>query len=160
MDIVVADPLARCPQQQRLQPATVDRVLRPFVPSYEASFLAPDQLAEFVEVAQFLCGDAGPREVVAEPKLGELSNGRRLQIDADAQRDKLTYRLVDADPDAGLVQAQRHRQPRDAASDNDHVHREPRFLLRFIRGANGPRASGPYVRHRAPPGGARHLRLR
>ena len=58
-------------------------------------------------------------ECVAEPKLGEFPHCRRLQIDADAKRREFAHRLIDPDPNASLMQAERKAQPADATTDNN-----------------------------------------
>src|SRR5262245_26717401 len=107
----------------------MNRVLRPFVPSRKPAFFAPDQLTELIEQAPLLNGCASSSELVGESELGEFAHRDGLQIDADPQRDKVAHGLVYAHRNAGLMQAQGHREPRDAASDDDHLHRCARSLL-------------------------------
>src|SRR5438874_990484 len=47
--ITTPDAFAHRPQQQRLQPATMNGVLRPSVPGGEPALFAPDRLTELVE---------------------------------------------------------------------------------------------------------------
>src|SRR6202011_4605157 len=88
----------------------------------KAPRFAPNQLTELVEVAQFLGGDSGLRKCIAQPKLGKLANGCRLQIDAPPAGNQIADRFIDADPDAGLMQAERHTETGNSATDDDYLH--------------------------------------
>ena len=94
-----------------LQLSAMDRILRPLVAGGDGPRLAPDQLAEFVEVAQALVAMPVRASSSAKPKLGQLAHGGRLQIDADAERRELAHGFIDADRDAGLMQAERQAEP-------------------------------------------------
>ena len=59
----------------------------------------------------------------ARPSSRELAHGVRQEIDADAERMDLGRGLEHAARDAGLVAAQRQRQPADAAADDQDVGR-------------------------------------
>jgi hypothetical protein len=63
------------------------------------------QLAEFVEQAKSLHGDAGLRQFIAQTKLDKLPDRGRLQIDADAKWCGIGHRLINANLDPGLMQA-------------------------------------------------------
>ena len=67
-------------------------------------------------------GDTGLREGIAEPELDEFADGGGLKVDADPERREFAHRLIEADLDAGLMQAERKAQPADAASDDDDFH--------------------------------------
>ncbi len=114
-----------------MQLPTVNRILRPSVSRRKSPGLAPNELAEFVEIAQPPGGNANLGELVAEPQLGQLAHRCGLHIDADAQWAQLRDRLIDAHPDARLVQAQRQTEPANPAPDNNDLH--PQIHLPAVR---------------------------
>ena len=59
----------------------------------------------------------GQRGLQAE--LGQLAHRVRQQVDADAEPPELRRALEHAARHADLVQAERERQPADAAADDD-----------------------------------------
>src|SRR5262249_194093 len=101
-NVVFANAPARCLQQQRLQPAAMDGILRPVVARGNATLLAVDELAELVEVTQDAGRNSGAGKLVAETELRELAHRRRLQIDADAERRRVAHGLINADRDSCL----------------------------------------------------------
>jgi hypothetical protein len=71
---------------------------------------------------QLLDADAVPLEFVAKPQLGELTNGIRLQVDAQSKCRDLGRRFEHVRVDAGCMQAQGGCHASDPAPDDDHVH--------------------------------------
>ena len=61
------------------------------------------------------------RERVAKAQPRELSRSVREDVDADAERAELRRLLEDAARDAFVVQAQREREPGNAAADDEDV---------------------------------------
>src|SRR6202044_2140299 len=116
------DAVAQGLQQQHLQLSAMDRVLWPTISGQQPSWLAANQLPEFVEKAQFPRCQADLSQCVREPKLGKFAHRRRLQIDAHAKRSGVAHRLVHTDRDAGLMQAERQAEPTNAAAGNDDLH--------------------------------------
>src|ERR1700694_3990386 len=100
----------------------MDRILRPSISGRQSSWLAANQLAEFVEELQLLGCYAGLRKHIAESKLGKFAHRRRLQIDAHSQGGGVAHCLKHADRDAGLMQAERQAQPANATTDNNDFH--------------------------------------
>src|SRR5205085_1399086 len=96
--------------------------LRHVVAGVEPARLAPDLLAEAVGVEQFIGADADRIETVEEAELGELLDGVRQGVDADAELAHRVRLLVDLAVDAARMQHQRGGQPADAAADNDGFH--------------------------------------
>ena len=104
-----------------VQVGAMDRKLRPVVAGEAAARLLVDELAVAAvegELAR-LDGVRGQRLLQAE--LAQLAHGMRQQVDADAQRQHVGRGLEHARRDAGLVQAERQRQPADAAAHDQNV---------------------------------------
>src|ERR1700731_2278599 len=97
------DAFAQGLQQQHLQFAAMDRVLWPSIPGRQPSWLAANQLPEFVEKAQLPRCQADLSQRVRKAKLGKLTHRRRLQIDARPKWSGVAHRLVHTDRDAGLM---------------------------------------------------------
>ena len=121
--IVGADPLLHRGQQDHLQIATVDRVLRPGISGGEPAWLGPDQLAELVVIAEFRGLDRRRSQCVAEAELDQFAHRIRLQIDADAERLDVDGQFVDLRIDAGRMKAERGRKSANAGPDHHHLHR-------------------------------------
>src|ERR1700677_2770101 len=125
----------------------MDRVLWPSISGQQPSWLAANQLPEFVEKAQFPRCHADRSQCVPEPKLGKFAHRRRLQINACPKWSGVAHRLVDADRNAGLMQAEREAQPTDAASGNDDFHvlhfAATRGSLTLLKVANSMLRSSP-----------------
>jgi hypothetical protein len=119
----IADPRARRLDHHHLQPAAMDRVLRPRETGGAAALLAPHRLAKFVEEGQRLGRDADLGKTRAEAKLGQLAHGIGLDIDADTERRHLARGLIDVRLNADLMQAHRQGETADPAADDDHLHR-------------------------------------
>src|SRR5262249_37457215 len=136
--ILSADPLASRVQQQKLQLSAMDRILRPFVSGAESPLFGADQLAKLIEIAQLVRGDTQSIECIAEAQFGELANSGRLQVDANAERNELVYGFVDPDGNSGLMEAERHAQPRNTASNDDHLHTGGPDCCYFVAGRMSP----------------------
>jgi len=96
--------------------------LRPAIAGRQAARLAPDHLAEAVGIDEFLRGDAGLRELVAEAELGQFPHRVGLQVDADTTRAHIRRGLEHRAVDAGRMQRERRGQPADAAADDERLH--------------------------------------
>ena len=117
---IVAEPLADGVGERELQLTAMDRDLRPLVARLAAARLAPDRLAEAVEVRERRRRDALALDAVREAELGELAHRVRQQVDADAEGAQLADAVVD--PDVALadrVKAQRCGETADAGADDD-----------------------------------------
>ena len=68
-DISVTDPLARRPNQHKLQRSTMDRNLRPAITRCQSPRLTMDQLPDLVAEVQALRSDPGLCKRIAESKL-------------------------------------------------------------------------------------------
>src|SRR5262249_59909424 len=99
-DVVAAKPVGGSVQQDLLQRAAVNGKLRPFVTGLEAPRLAPDRLAVFGKIGQFLGADAGSAELIEQAKLDQLAYRMRQHVDADAERLELRHAFKDADANA------------------------------------------------------------
>ena len=69
-------------QQHHLEVPPVDGVLRPAVTGALAPRLAPDQAPEAVVVGEGRGGDAGSRQPVGQPQLGQLPHRVGQEVDA------------------------------------------------------------------------------
>ena len=76
------DPLLHGGEQDRVQVATVDGVLRPGISGTESARLGPDQLAVPVVIAKLRGLDRRRRQRLAQAELAQLAHRIRLQIDA------------------------------------------------------------------------------
>src|SRR5262249_17235963 len=108
--------------------AAMDRELRPFVAGFQSARFAPDRLAALGEVSEFPRTDAGGIEAVVQAKLDQLAHGMRQHIDADAERLQLAHALEHARGNANLGQAERQRQPANAAAWDENGHDAPSLL--------------------------------
>ncbi len=118
---VAAEALPHRVEHHPVQVGAMDRKLRPVVAGEAAARLLVDELAVTAvegELARLdgLCG-----ERVLQAEFGELAHGMRQQVDADAERQHVGRGLEHARRDAGLVQAERQRQPADAATDDQDI---------------------------------------
>ena len=82
---LLAETLAHRGEQDHLQFAAMDRVLRIGVAGFHPARLGPYRGAALVDVAQLMGGDGGGRQRRAEAQFGEGLDRRRLDIDADAR---------------------------------------------------------------------------
>ena len=82
---VSAEPLDDRVADHALQPAAVDRELRHLVAGVEAARLAPDLLAEAVEIEQLVGADGGGVEPLEQAEAAELGDRVRQHVDADAE---------------------------------------------------------------------------
>ena len=123
---VGAEPLLHRGQQHALQVAAMDRKLRCFVAGPAPGRLGVDELAEAVEEGGLAGRHGEALERLEDAQRAQLGARMRQDIDADAERQDLGGRLVDAAGDAGAVQEQGQRQAADAGADDDDpaaVHR-------------------------------------
>ena len=105
-----------------LQAAAMDRELRKFKAGVGAARLAPDLLAAAVHVEQFVGADADLVEFRQQPQFGQLLDGMRQGIDADAELAHRVGLLENLAVDAACMQHQRRGQAADAAADDDGLH--------------------------------------
>src|SRR4029453_3676821 len=80
-----ADPLLNRVEQDHLQVAAVDGVLRPGIAGGEPAGPRPARPAVPVVIAELRGLDRRRRQDAAEAELDQLAHGVRLQIDADAE---------------------------------------------------------------------------
>ena len=110
-------------EQDHLQVAAVNRILRPCISGGEPPRLGPDQLAVLVVIAE-LCGlDRRRRQCVAQPELDQLTHRIRLQIDPGTERVHVRHQFVDVRIDTGGMKAERGAKSPDAGSNHHHLHR-------------------------------------
>ena len=121
----VAQPLAGGTVEQALQPAAVDRELRPVVAGLETARLAPDPLPEAVAVDQLPGPHAGGVELRQQAQRRQLLDRVRQEVDADPEFAHLRRLLEDLDLDAPLGQAERCGQPADPAAVHQRAHCHP-----------------------------------
>jgi hypothetical protein len=121
-DGVRPEPLADRGEQLHLQPAAVHRQLRPAVSGVQAARLAPDLLAVPVVVGERAGRRPEPGDPLTETEFGQLTDGVRQQVEADAERAQSVRPLVHGHlGEARRVQAQRGGEATDAgARDDDH----------------------------------------
>ena len=112
----VAEPLLDGAVEQALQPATVDRELRPGIARLEPARLCPDPLPELIAVDQLPGSYAGGVELFEQAEFGQLLDRMRQQVDADAELADLGRLLEELDLDLPLGQAERRCQAADAAA--------------------------------------------
>jgi hypothetical protein len=96
--------------------------LRELVARREAPRLTPDLLAEPVGVDQLVGPDGHPVERLEQAEAGEFPDRVRQCVDADAEFVDLPRLFVDVALDTDGVQAQRGREPADAAADHQYPH--------------------------------------
>lgn len=118
------------PIQQHLQLASVDGVLGPVVSGGTSSTLRPHDVAAPPGERPFVGFDADAVEVVGEPQVEQLANGVGLQVDSDSEWGDPPVRFEDRGIDTDLMTCQRHRQPGNAASGDQHSHDGGRSWLR------------------------------
>ena len=118
----LAEPRARRLIDHSLQPAAMDRELRHVVAGIEPARLAPDLLAEAVQVEQLVGADRDGVEPFQEAELLQLLDGVRQRVDADAELADAVGLLVDLALDTTRMQHQRGGQPANSPADNDRLH--------------------------------------
>src|SRR6266545_1526787 len=118
---ITAQPLHRRVEQHRVQIGAMDRELRPVVAGVAAAWLLVDELAVAAVEGELARLDGASGQRVLQAKLAELTHAVRQDVDADAQRLDLGRRLEHARGNAGLMQAERQRQPADAATDDQDI---------------------------------------
>ncbi len=127
-DAVASEPFDHRVEQDLLQGAAMDRELRPLVAGIEPARLRPDRLAVFREVGKLLGAHAGGVELVHQAELDQFAAGVRQHVDADAERLQFAHAFEDAARHADLMQAERQRQPADAAAGNENRHDKPHSM--------------------------------
>ena len=139
-------PFDRGIEQDLLQRAAMDRELRPFVTGLDAARLAPDRLAVLGEIRQFPGADAGRIELVVQAELDQFAHRMRQHVDADAERPQLGHAFEHFGGNADLVQAERQRQPADAAAGDEYGHVTPLLLhgRHDMGGGRGQLRNGAY----------------
>src|SRR5260370_36871362 len=117
-----ADPLLDRVEQDQLQVAAADRVLRPCIAGGAPARLRPDELTELVVIAEFGGLDRGFGQCIAKAELDEFAHRIRLKIDAEADCLDVCDRLIDPYIDARSMEAERRRKPADAGANHHHGH--------------------------------------
>ena len=117
-----------------LQSSAMDRELRDVVAGVEAARLAPDLLPEPVGVEQLVGADRDRIEPVEQAELGQLFDGVRQRVDADAELADRVRLLEKLAIDPARVQHQRCHQAADARARNDDLHDNTPTLLRDTGG--------------------------
>ena len=117
----VAEPLPRRVEHHLVQIGAMDRQLRPVVAGEASARLLVDELAMAAVEGELARLDGLRRQRLLQAEFAQLAHGMRQQIDADAERQHVGSGLEHARRDAGLVQAERQRQPADAAADDQHI---------------------------------------
>ncbi len=119
---LLAEALAHRGEQDHLQFAAMDRVLRIGVAGFHPARLGPYRGAALVDVAQLVGGDGGGRQRRAEAQFGKGLDRRRLDIDADAKGAYLAAAFQQRDlADAGLVQGQGATEAADAGAGDENI---------------------------------------
>src|SRR5476649_1480589 len=121
LDRVFPQPRARRVEQRLVQVGAMDRELRPAVAGVAAARLLEDELAMAAVEGELARLDAKRGERLLQAELRQFAHGMRQEVDADAERHHLRHRFEDAARDAGLVQAERQRQPADTAAHDQDV---------------------------------------
>ena len=132
-------------EQDLLQRAAMDRELRPFVTGLDAARLAPDRLAVLGKIGEFPGAHARGVELVEQAEFDQFAHGMRQHVDADAERLQLGHAFEYFGGNADLVQAERQRQPADAAAGDKNRHHTP--LLAKGRHDMGGRSGQPSNGH-------------
>ena len=110
--------------QHALQLAAMDGELRHGVARMHAALLAPDLLAEAVDVDQLVRADADRVQRRQQAEGGEFGDGVRQRVDADAERADRVGLLEHDAGDAALVQREGEGEAADAgAGDRGSVMR-------------------------------------
>src|ERR1700730_7866218 len=100
----------------------MDRKLRPFVTGLDAARLAPDRPAVLGEIRELLGAHAGCVKLTEQAEFDQLANRMRQHVDADAERLQRRDAFEDFGGNPDLVQAERQRQPADAAAGDEYGH--------------------------------------
>ena len=127
-NVLFSQPLGRGIEQDLLQRAAMDRKLRPFVSGLDAARLAPDRLAVLGEIRELPGADGVRIELVVQAELDQFAHRMRQHVDADAERPQLGHAFKNPGRNADLVQAERQRQPADAAARDEYGHVTPLLL--------------------------------
>jgi hypothetical protein len=119
---LLAEPVDRGIEQDLMQRAAVDRELRPFITGVQPARLAPDRFAVLGEISKFSGAHAERVKLIQQTQLDQFAHRMRQHVDADAERlqrgDAFEYFGRHAD----LMQAERQRQPADAAAGDENGH--------------------------------------
>src|SRR5688500_4892733 len=122
VEAALAEPRARRLIDDALEPAAMDRELRHVEAGVGPAQLAPDLLAEAIEIEQLVGADRDRVEPLQEPKLFQLLDGMRQRVDPDAKLADAICLLVHLAIDAARMQHQRGDQPAHASADDDGLH--------------------------------------
>ena len=114
-----AQPLPDRVEQHHLEMAPVDGVLRPAVARALAPRFAPDQAPEAVVVGEGRGRDAGGRQPVGQPQLGQLPHRVGQEVDAHPEGQELAAALDDNRSDAGRVQGEGGGEAADPGPDDE-----------------------------------------
>ena len=122
-DRVGSEATAHLVGEQQLELASMHRQLRPVVAGLGAARLAPDELAEPIDVREAAGRHADRGHRVAEAQLGQFPHRMREEVDADAQRPQLLCALDHGDVgDSRTFEAQGGRETADSGTDDDDLH--------------------------------------
>ena len=105
-----------------LQPSAMDGELRKLVACVSTTQLAPDFLTEAVGVEEFVGADADHVEPAEQIELGQLLDGVRQGVDADAELADGVGLLVNLARDPARMQHEGGRQAPDPAADDNDLH--------------------------------------
>ena len=110
-------------EQDALEAAPVDRELRDGQPCIEPRGSREDRLTVTVRHDQRAGADGDGVEGVEQPQAGELGDGRRENVDADAELADRVGLLEHVDADVPPVQGERGGETTDSPADHDRAHR-------------------------------------
>src|SRR5438045_7296926 len=153
-NVLAAQSLDRGIEQDLLQRAAMDRELRPFVSGLQPAPFAPDRLAVLGEIGELAGAHAGRFQPVEQAELDQLAHRMRQHVDADTERLQLAHALEHARGNADLVQAERQRQPANAAARDENGHDTPSLPAMVM---TRDYAFGQPRKRRFQPGGRREV---
>ena len=108
-------------EQDALEAPPVDRELRDGQPRIESPGIAQDRLTVTVRHDQRAGADGDRVEGVEQPQAGELGDGRRENVDADAELADRVGLLEHVDADVPPVQGERGGETTDSPADHDRA---------------------------------------
>src|ERR1700722_16721289 len=144
----LAEPFLDRPENDVLQPPSVDRELRHIMAGVDAANVAPDFLAMAVEIIKHVSADRDVVELLQETKTGEFADRMRQRVDADAEFADGVGLLEQFAADAACSQHQGGSQPADTATDDNRLHR----LLHSTHSLTSPASAGRGSRSSVPSG--------
>ena len=129
-----------------LQASAMDGELRHLVAGIEAALFVPDLLAVAGQVKQLEGADGGGIKPVEQTKSGQLADGMRQRVDADAELADRVGLFVQLAIDAARAQHQSRGEAADPAADDNGFHRpllhtKIRPIFRVPRSLTPPQAA-------------------